>query len=677
MPTTYVELYRQSPDPLGGDYGHWLAGHSQVAANPGAVRAAMLGAPDTVAKVYLMLCPGPDGRPRVRSVFRPRQYAPLPGIVTPWDGNVYGFATDLGPGNQITTVQWPEDAFHLSAADVFVKDVASMAEALTENGGAASLGPYVVANPNVEVVRTRMMMVVPHPYVPLVLGASLTPREAWMRLSTAITADNRMVACAPLLDWLRVACTVRPLAEHAVAGAVAQSPVYHLPPVAVVPDAALAQHSWDVVIADMPQLLGATRSQEQHLMHAVAVLQQTQIASATASALTRAESRAPKRPSSKFPATIDVLLRQTGTAAEDDLADVWHSLANASKAETRGCIDAALRARAREDATSPNGAAATASAPLVTKEVVERFTQQRLYSTSPDDLEEGMQLFLFAPGPLHHDAEVRVRTNLYDLVSSGAAAPSVGDLRALASTKIHVPTSHFTLTTALQRHSLALDVYLTPLHPLCVYYRTWIATVWSRLQMDLAIYIDEVYNGDSATAYSRFARWISLRLNTYLVRLTDYGVGAVALPTLHQFEDLVYNRENPFAAVPSKYLVIADTPPSRGPPAPVPSRGPPAPALPGGEPPPRNPRASAAVENPSPVAELLTAFQAIGWRSRQCYNAKQPPRGSAGQICVPYHGMGSCFDGCGRKDSHKPLSGPEKDKVLAYYVELQALAALA
>jgi hypothetical protein len=39
--------------------------------------------------------------------------------------------------------------------------------------------------------------------------------------------------------------------------------------------------------------------------------------------------------------------------------------------------------------------------------------------------------------------------------------------------------------------------------------------------------------------------------------------------------------------------------------------------------------------------------------------------------------MGSCFDGCGRKDSHKPLSGPEKDKVLAYYVELQALAALA
>jgi hypothetical protein len=31
-----------------------------------------------------------------------------------------------------------------------------------------------------------------------------------------------------------------------------------------------------------------------------------------------------------------------------------------------------------------------------------------------------------------------------------------------------------------------------------------------------------VYNGDSATAYSRFARWISLRLNTYLVRLTDY-----------------------------------------------------------------------------------------------------------------------------------------------------------
>jgi hypothetical protein len=387
MPTTYVELYRQSLDPLGGDYGTWLAGHSQAAANPGAVRSTMLGTPDTVAKVYLMLCPGHDGLPRVQTLFRPRQYAALPGIVTPWDGNVYGFATDfLGPGNQITTVQWPEDAFHLSAAEVYVKDVASMAEALTKSGGAASLGPYVAADANVAVVRTRMMMVVPHPYVPLVLGASLTPREAWMRLSTPITTDNRMAACAPLLDWLRIACTVRPLAEHAVAGTVAQSPVYHLPPVAVVPDAALAKHSWDIVTADMPQLLGATRSHEQALMHAVTV---------------------------------------------------------------------AVRSYSR------NG-----------------------------------WLFVPTPAPLR------------------------------------------------------------------------------------------------------------------------------------------------------------------------------------GEPPPVNPRVSAAVANPSPVAELLTAYQAIGWRSRQCSNAKQPPRGSSGQICVTYHGLGSCFDGCGRKASHKPLSGPDKDKLLAYYVELQALAAL-
>jgi hypothetical protein len=258
---------------------------------------------------------------------------------------------------------------------------------------------------------------------------------------------------------------------------------------------------------------------------------------------------------------------------------------------------------------------------------------------------------------------------LYDLVFSGAAAPSVGDLRALTSTKIFVPTLHLALTTALQRHSLALDLYLTPRHVFCEYYRKWITTVWIRIQMQVEIYVDEVYAGDSATAYSRFARWISLRLNSYLVRLTDSGVG-VSLPSVHQFEELVQNRENPFAALPSKYLVSEG-----GTPSPTPSGPPtPAPVPPVDELPPANPRQSVAVANPNPVAELLTAYQAIGWRSRQCYTAKQPPRGSHGQMCLAYHGVGTCFEGCGRKSSHRPLSVPDKDKLLAYYAEVKVLA---
>jgi hypothetical protein len=56
---------------------------------------------------------------------------------------------------------------------------------------------------------------------------------------------------ATYTDWLRVSCTVHPLSTV---------PGVSPPPVAVVPDTALVQHSWDIVIADMPQRLGATCS---------------------------------------------------------------------------------------------------------------------------------------------------------------------------------------------------------------------------------------------------------------------------------------------------------------------------------------------------------------------------------------------------------------------------------
>jgi hypothetical protein len=183
--------------------------------------------------------------------------------------------------------------------------------------------------------------------------------------------------------------------------------------------------------------------------------------------------------------------------------------------------------------------------PVVTKEVLERFTQQTLAAESPDALEEGLQFYLFALGAEDHQAETRIRNQLYDLVQSGSAAPSVSDSRELSSSKVVIPTDNFGLTTAMQLYSIALDVYLGVPHAFAEYYRTWLRDQWAPLQQELGRYISQVFQGDAATAYARFGRWISLRVNEYLVRLSRRGA-TTPLPDLDKFATLISTRENPF-----------------------------------------------------------------------------------------------------------------------------------
>jgi hypothetical protein len=283
------------------------------------------------------------------------------------------------------------------------------------------------------------------------------------------------------------------------------------------------------------------------LYRAVSTLQQANIQQAAAALLDRTEARASKLPSAKFPATVHSLKRVSGATTERELPTIWHKMANCSKSEIRLVLDAAFKGRARELT------AATPTPPVITKEILECYTQQKLASQNPDYLEDGLQLFHFTPGSESHTRDTRIRTNLFDLVSAGDAAPSISDMQALSSAKVTIPTSHFELTTALQRHSLALDVYLGPQHLLCSYYRNWIRESWLRLEPSVRQFNQQFFSAHHATAYGQFARWISLRMNDYFVRLTDSGINAT-LPTLDRFGEMISNRENFFPPIPERYL---------------------------------------------------------------------------------------------------------------------------
>ena len=571
-PTKFADLYRSATDVMLGDYGPFFSAYSTPldatqGTSPASMKDATMAMSEDVPKVFLYMTTE-AGAPVIRTLFRPKVFPAVPGRVTPWDGDIFAFATDLSIGNQITTVHWPPTAFHRTA-QVRAPDVASMEAAWLVNPASLSLGPFDPNDASTELTRTRFMMPVPPAYIHLVFGGRFTPRALWTKLGVQIITDTRAVSCEPLLTWLRVASTV---VAPQVAGQPDLEPLMLTPaPAFPLADEALASHRWQLVLRDMPSLAGAATSQEQAVTQALHAIHQNNIAAANAASLDRAESKAPKLPSSKYPMAVDKLLRITAVSDERNLPEIWQRLANCKKGEARSCIEDAIQKRCREPG------AATSNAPIVTKEIGENFSAIKFASAHPDVLTDGVQVFHFVPtrGQKRTDKERRAVT--YDLIISGDGAATLGDLQLLSDPMIDFPTSLYELTAALQGLSVADDVAYGAHHPYTIYLRQWIVTDWIRNEGVIRDYIAQMYANDEATACTRFACYLGLRLNQYKLNLEQVGVAATPLPDLDNFTRLIQHRENPFPPLPSMYRTVV---PPVAPRAPGPSPSTPAPVPP-------------------------------------------------------------------------------------------------
>lgn len=108
-------------------------------------------------------------------------------MVIPRDSQLCEFGSDIGPSNQITTVEFPVVAFHLVAA-VWAPDSSSRPEHAKR------------CRKSVVLTRKCSLMVVPQSYISLVSGATLTPHGVWIRMSVIIFSDNRAVTCIESLQ---------------------------------------------------------------------------------------------------------------------------------------------------------------------------------------------------------------------------------------------------------------------------------------------------------------------------------------------------------------------------------------------------------------------------------------------------------------------------------------------
>ena len=537
-----------------------------------------------------------------------------------------------------------------------------------------------------ESISTRHVIPVPPPYVPLVFGKVLTPREAWTLLSTAITADARTAACRPLLDWLRVASTSRrsPTEPATALGDLHDA----FPP--VTDDSQIDRHRWNIIVCDLPALgpLAAstnnspsTAAGQQQLIDFLTALKADRAAERAQDEARRAADKTDKLPSAtKYKTIARDWMAFCSIADESDLPPIYIQLVNADKGEHLALLRNAIQERARH----PD--AATSHTPIVAKETKEMVLAAR-FGVEPhlvSDLSLGLQPFalgLFLGNELSKTIDLRA-TN-YETMLQGISAPTLGEQATFSTKEIRIPQDPFTAGMMLCSTSVQLDVLQGPHHAFATAFRHFCLKQWPSIAT--TIHMSSRYNSALAkSVIPRILRWVQTHMVTYAHQLMrNNGSLSTPLPPFSELLSLISLQQfHMLPELPDSYrLLPADTPLSGPKPAP-PTR-----SDHNGSPPQQssdsntkqksatnNGRGGSLVTNPHVTAEWKQRLESSSKRIRDI-SSKAPAstdtddKGQPLPVCLSYHLRGHCYTSCNRLKTHRPLSEPETAAVATLVAE--------
>jgi hypothetical protein len=162
-----------------------------------------------------------------------------------WDNRAFAFKGDLVQG-QLPSVDFGSDYLHQIPGQQTVPTSDALTQLLAGDPALDMVGPFANGEAGTELIRTRRCIYVPPRYVTLFLETDLSPREGYERFLAAATANNDVVECAPLLQWLHLALMRT--------GDGLGSALVRAPPLVPLADAKLIHHRWSFVIQDLPVL---------------------------------------------------------------------------------------------------------------------------------------------------------------------------------------------------------------------------------------------------------------------------------------------------------------------------------------------------------------------------------------------------------------------------------------
>ena len=682
--TNYLSRYQTMPDVFNGDYTTLFGPFSPTSCvTPEDLFETVVKSANTVPKVFLAQV-SINGDRKIVALHRPSYYEPdLADPAPQWDDKIFLFLGDLRPGSHfIQTVETPDSIFSLTDAQR-VLNQASIDAAWAADQAVDILPALAATAANSEQVVTRRLFPVPWKYVPLVLGKSLSRREAWTTLSTAIAADNNQANCAPLLAWLRVASTSKSRNVADPATHIGDLPTAFPP---IVDDAQLDRHRWAILTRDIPALLSPTPATSTSTEQVATILGAMRTDRATERAADEARRTAEKEdklPSAtKYKTVARDWMAFASVATETQLPPVYQQLVNSDKSEHLTILRNAVTLRAR------SAGAATNQVPIVSKETKEMVLSARFGVEDHElhDLSLGCQPFtmgLFAGDA--HSKTIELRATQYDTMLNGLAAPTLGEQATFTTKEVRIPQDHFTASLMLASTSVQLDVLQGINHPFATAFRQFCLLHWPKIAT--TIHLAGRYQPDlEQSVIPRIMRWIQTHMVSYCRELILVG-SSTPLPPFSDITAMIAHQQyNLLPNIPANYL--ATLPPAFPTPA-----APYTPAerlfheqqhdakqpgqktdksTPTQQQKTKNPdntctpgRGGAMVTNPHVSSDWKAALERSSKKIRDI--ATNAPRstdtdaaGNALPLCLSYHLRGSCYSNCNRAATHRELSATEQ-----------------
>jgi len=645
------KLQLAESDPYGGEYAPVYTAHRVDVAAGGAgtideevIDASWLS--DDVNRFYLLFDATTGGSRTyvLHSAFQVPTPVGRPG--SEYAGEVvaqYEDVNDMGG----SYVRVPDNMFEVFGDTVRVPTVATMgASVAAMAAGVHFLGPYPAGTADTEVVRTRISVWIPPRYVPLVLGAHLSPKELWETVGQAIIDDGLEAACKPLLDYIRAAL----IEDDTIAET---SGVGWNRPEGILPDAPLVPILKRRLLEELPGRDTArvtAETQSNLLSRQLQAFDRRTIAvsQGTTDAITAQQQ--PKTPAKAFSSLISSVYKTHGGDDDACLPNIYFDMAKATKGTTRPTLQAGANKRAEK----PESLAA--ASPFITPEYDRKWRTQTRYAHDKRAFDLVCSLADFPLLTTDQRADREQLGALSDSLQGEQYTPTKETMAEIdTGCKIGLPTSVLALFYQLKADSLMKDVDLDPGSDPAKSYRTFIKELEGRTAALLALEVEMDY------FIPRLAVAIIYRWHIWFQkcsRLPDpVEAGPQTLPEGPDFEsvlDGIDSEEWEPPMIPGRFLT-APTIPATGAAAGTGTGT----GTGGGQPPPAGPPA------PSPSAPVSNTFNRPTLLCKRANGSpikhetllsnagSAPPRRTDGkQMCMSFWCHGLCQVGCGRAADH-------------------------
>ena len=363
--TTYAQRYADPAlDPFHGHYEELMAQFKAKPTREGAAVAQKLFsnmylAADSQPHAFLYLAWPVNQDPVISVLHRPFSVAPLFGINGPTQ--YFAFQGDAQAGFPPSIVTVEDDIFQ--PLPTLRVPTAELLDTVYTDNGQDLAGPYTPADEGTEVIATRYVAYLPVAYHPLALTKPyMKPREAWQLIGGAIrqapVTDGHTPTedLAPLLDWLRAACTLQNPKEgedNDYLGAVMQPalPPFPMPP-------AVLTKAQDILARE---LQGNAQPTLPETGTVLAINNLTaRITQAQDEAVNRDRQAKEQTPSTYFGDSISLLCRITH-ATPENVPLLYFRMAQSTKRTERATLEEHLRMVAEDLALQGHIPAATPS----------------------------------------------------------------------------------------------------------------------------------------------------------------------------------------------------------------------------------------------------------------------------------------------------------------------------